>query len=68
MCHADIAFREVETGLTMTLENTDLEIVEANITFTTQHLTENRHYNLSVIASNFAGSATSQAMLSKPCF
>ncbi len=57
---------DVDTGETITsLGGTDLNITETNITFTTQQLRENHRYNVTVRASNVAGSATSQTMISK---
>ena len=65
MCRAELTFEDVDTREIITLEGNDLTITETNITFTTQQLRENRHYNVTVAASNTAGSATSQAGISK---
>ncbi len=65
MCRAQLTFMDVDTGETITLEETDLTIAETNITFTTQQLRGNRCYTVTVTASNAAGSATSETMISK---
>ena len=65
MCHAKLTF-EADTGQEIiVLGDSDLIITKTNITFTIQRLRENRHYNVTVTASNIAGSATSQAGISK---
>ncbi len=61
MCSAELTFVDVDTGETITLGSTDLTIAETNITFTTQQLRENHHYNVSVMASN----AVSSTVISK---
>ncbi len=61
MCHTELIFVDVYTGEIITLGNSLLTIVENNITFTTEQLRENRHYNATIIASN----ATSQTRISK---
>ena len=63
MCHAELAFVDVDTGETITLGDTDLTIAETNITFTTQQLRENCLYNVTITASNAVGSATSYTTL-----
>ena len=52
------------SGESIILGGTDLSITETNITFTTQKLKENRHYYITVTASNIAGSATSESSIS----
>ena len=47
------------------LENTDLTIERNNITFSTEKLNVNRHYNVTIEASNSAGLARSKFTLSK---
>ena len=56
---------DVDTGEIITLGDTDLTITETNITFTTQHLRENRRYNVTVTAFNAAGSAMFLVSISK---
>ena len=47
------------------LSNTDLTIVDEDITFTTEQLTDNHRYNVTVNASNAAGSSLSHVTISK---
>ncbi len=63
-CSGEIVFVDVDTGETITLDNTDLTITETNITFTNQHLKQNRHYNVTVTASNSRGQAVSYTRIS----
>ena len=60
-----VTFMDFDTGEGIILGGTNLTIEEANITSVTHQLRENRHYNVTVIASNIAGSAESQTNLSK---
>jgi hypothetical protein len=53
---------DVDTRETFTLGGTDLTIAVANITFTAR---ENHHYEVTVEATNIAGSATSEATISE---
>ena len=67
MCSGELTFVDIDTGEIITLGDTDLTIAETNITFTTQQLRENHRYNVTVIASNIAGSATDEKLrISKP--
>ncbi len=43
---------------------TDLTITDTNITVTTQHLDQHRHYNVTIIASNSRGQAVSYTRIS----
>ena len=63
MCHGELIFMNKET--ITTLGNTDLTITDTNITFTTQQLRENRHYNVTVTASNIRGQTASYIIISK---
>ena len=59
VCSAELTFMDVDTGETIALGDSDLTIqTEINITFTTQQLGENHRYNVTVTASNAAGSVT----------
>ena len=62
MCSAELIIVDVDTGETFTL---DMTIAETNITFNTQQLRENRRYNVTIISSNAAGSATLQTRISR---
>ncbi len=64
VCNGEVSFMDVNTGKTITLNDTDLTIAETNITFTTQQLGENRRYNVTVTASNSCGQAISYTMIS----
>lgn len=61
VCTAVLTFVDLDTGDTITLGTTDLTLEENNITFTAESglLTTNRHYDVTVTATNIAGSATS---------
>ena len=65
MCSAQVIFMDVDTGEVIILGGTDFDIEEANITFTTHRLQENRHYSIAISASNAFGSAMSNANISK---
>ena len=65
VCSAELTFVDVDTRETITLGNTDLTVAETNITFTAEQLRMNRHYNITVIAFNVAGTATSRNNISK---
>ncbi len=65
MCSAELTFANVDTGEIIILEDTELTITVTNITFTNLQLRTNHRYDVTVTASNVAGSATSQTMISK---
>ena len=65
MCDAELKFVDVDTGETTTLEDTDVTVTETGITFSTQQLTENRHYNVTVTVSNVRGLAQATFPLSE---
>ena len=50
---------DVDFGEIITLARNDITIDYNNIIFTTKHLSNGRTYNIRVIATNIAGSATS---------
>ena len=52
-------------GTDVTLENVDFTIERNNITFSTEKLDVNRHYNVTIEASNSAGLARSMFTISK---
>ena len=56
MCSSELTFVDLDTGEIITLEG---------ITFTTQEVRVNRHYNVIVRASNSAGSTTSYVTISE---
>ena len=58
-------FVDLDTGEIITLGDRELPIVGNNITFTTEQLRVNRHYNVTVRASNSAGSTTSYVTISE---
>ena len=53
---------DVDTGETITLRGT---VVETNITFTTEQLSTNCHYTITITAFNVAGTAISRNSISK---
>jgi hypothetical protein len=65
VCSGELTFIDVDTGETITLGDSDLMITENNITFTTQQLRENRHYNVTVTAFNTDCSTTFLVSISK---
>ena len=65
VCSADLTFVDLDSKEIITLGGSDLIIAETNITFSTQQLRENRHYNITVTAANIAGTDVSQARISK---
>ena len=65
MCSSELTFMDLDTGEIITLGDGELTIVENNITFTTEQLSVNRHYNVTVRASNKAGSTNSYVALSE---
>ena len=56
MCNSELTLVDLDTGEIITLEGT---------TFTTENVTVNRHYNVTVNASNSAGSTTSYVTISE---
>ena len=65
MCRGELAFVDIDAGETITLGESDLILSVNNISFTIQQVRENRHYSVTVIASNAAGYAVSQIGISK---
>ena len=65
VCGSQLIFVDVDTEETITLGGSALTVNGANITFVTQLLRRNRHYNVTVIASNAAGSTISETRISK---
>ena len=56
---------DTSTGEIITLREGELTRAENNITLTTEQLRVNRHYNVTIRASNKAGSTTSYVALSE---
>ena len=56
---------DLDTGEIITLGAGELTIADNNITFTAEQLRVNRLYNVTVRASNSAGSATSYVTISE---
>ena len=56
---------DLDTEEIITLRDGDLTVADNNITFTTEQLKTNRHYNVTVRAFNSAGSTTSYVTISK---
>ena len=65
MCSGELKFVDLDTGEIITLENGELTIAEINITFATERLRVNRLYNVTIRASNSAGSTTSYVTISE---
>ena len=66
MCSGELVFVDLDTGEIITLGYGELTIAGNNITFiTTEQLRDNRRYNVTVRASNSAGSTTSYVTISK---
>ena len=66
MCSSELILMDLDTEEIITLGDGDLTTAENNITFiTTEQLSVNRHYNVTVRASNSAGSTTSYVTISK---
>lgn len=66
MCSGELTFMDLDTGESVKLGNTDLTIAGNNsITFTTERLTPNHRYNVTIRAANIAGSATSNITISE---
>ena len=63
MCSVRLTFVDLDTGESRTWD--DLTIQDNAIKFTTEQLADNRHYNVTVNASNAAGSATTYVTISK---
>lgn len=55
MCSSELIFLDHDTGERITLQDNDLEIVERNITFTTEQLRVNRRYDVTIQARNSYG-------------
>ena len=64
MCSGELKLMDLDTGKITTLGDEELTIAENNI-ITTEQLRVNRHYNITVNASNSAGSATSYVAISE---
>ena len=56
---------DLDTGEIITLRDEGLNIAGNNITLTTEQLSVNRHYNVTIRASNSVGSDTSFITLSE---
>ena len=65
MCSSELTFMDLDTGEIITLREGELTIADNNITFTFEQLSVNRHYNVTIRASNSAGSTTSYATISE---
>ena len=64
MCQVELMFLDMDTGNNLTLSEEDLAITVTNISFNSQLLTSNRQYSLRVSASNVAGQAVSNEVIS----
>ena len=60
-------FVNLDTGEIITLGSRELTIAENNIIFTNEQLRDNHRYNVTVRASNNAGSTTSYIAISDEC-
>ena len=65
MCSGELKFVDLDTGEIIKLGNGELTIAEINITFAAEQLRVNRRYNVTVRASNSAGSTTSYVTISE---
>lgn len=67
MCNtsAEVSLLDVDTGEIIQLQSSGIIIEENIISFTDEKLTTNRYYNVTVIASNNAGTFTSYAKISE---
>ena len=65
MCSSELTLVDLDTGEIITLGDEELTTEENNITFTTEQLRVNRCYNVTIGASNSAGSTTSYVTISK---
>ena len=59
MCNATLVCEDLDTGESITLGDGELTIGENAITFTSEQLTDNRNYSVTVNATNAAGSTSS---------
>ena len=60
MCSSELSFTDLDTQEIITLGAADLTIAENNITFTSELLTVNRHYNVSVSVKNIVESTSTK--------
>ena len=60
----ELTFMDADTGETVTLGGNALKLHETSITFSTLPLRENRHYNVTITASNADCSALSDTQIS----
>ena len=67
MCSGELIIVDLDTGEIITLGDGELTIAENNITFTNEQLKVNHRYNVTVRASNSAGSTTSYIAISDEC-
>ena len=65
MCDVKLTLLDLNTGENISIGANDLTLTDDNITFPAAQLTTNRHYNVSVSASNAAGTSTSVHQISK---
>ena len=63
MCSSELSLLDIRTGESVEIAN--LTITGSNIAFASSQLRDNRHYNVTVRASNNVGSATSYTIISK---
>ena len=66
VCRGELAFVDIDAGETITLGESDLILSVNYIAFSIQQVRENRHYSVTVTASNAGGLAVSQIGISKP--
>ena len=65
MCSGELMFVDLDTGEIITLGDGELTTAGNNITFNAEQLSVNRRYNVTIRASNKAGSTTSYVTISK---
>lgn len=66
VCNGELTLQDLNTGHTFEIPQSDLDIVESNITFTTNEMMVNRYYLITIRIENSAGPFTSNAAISKP--
>lgn len=65
MCSSEVTFVDVDTRETFVGKDSEKTVIVTNITFSTEQLRENRHYNVTVFASNIVGTSIFNEIPSK---
>ena len=64
MCDVEVLIVDLDVGDMITLREADLRVERRVISFSSELLTQNRHFNISITAFNTAGSHTSHTAIS----